>query len=197
MRFVLLELVDEEISGLINGIREILMPDGFRTSVHLTLRGPYGPGEKIEPEEISKWTELLKAGPIVLDGIGTFRNRDRYVIYIKVSHRNLRRVWWKPDFPVERYGYNPHITLYEGDNWILVDKVADFLKGEKLSLLTEKFRLAIYTSKQDDLFNLPDVSFRAPLDLVNRKKVSLTFFQRLERLVREYQDVRQTSWLDG
>lgn len=196
MHFVLLEIVDPEISGLINGIRETLMPDGFRTSVHLTIRGPYEPSEKIEDDELKKWSKLLSAGPIVLDGIGAFHNSDRHILFIKVSHENLRKIWWKPDFPIEKYGFNPHITLYEGDNWILVDKVSEFLKNEKLSLLTNKFRLNIYTSKQEDLFDAPDVKYRVPLDLINKDKVSYTFFMRLQKLTRAYRDVRQAKLLD-
>lgn len=194
-KFVLLEIVDPEISGLINGIREVLMPGGFRTSVHLTLRGPYASNERIENSDVERWNSLLRTAPITLDGIGVFHNEGRHILFIKVHHENLKKIWWKPDFPVGEYGFNPHITLYSGRERMLVEKVAEFLKEEKLSLLSTRFKLATHASKQEDLFHVPDMAFRPPLELINRGKVSVTFFMRLERVVRKCRNTGQLSFL--
>ena len=117
---------------------------------HVTIRGPYT--EPIRPSQVSRYQRLLSSAPLLLEGVDTFQAVGRHFVYLKVHHPRLRQIWWKPDYPVAKYGFNPHITLYEGPDQLRAKAFVDFLKREQIKLLTWNFVVTTHVSDQRDLF---------------------------------------------
>ena len=192
-KFVLLEIVDPEISGFINAIREILSDSKINSSVHITIRGPYGDKDKISQDDVDKWNTLLAKDPLFIEDCDRFVNGDKEIVFLKVHHKNLEKVWWKPLYPQDKYGFNPHITVYEGNDRLFASMVCEFLRGEKISLRCDQFRLISYTLRQNDLFDIPDTAYRPPLDLLNHEVISVTLLERLHRLTYNFRRARKAT----
>ena len=181
-QFIFLELMDPEINGVLSGLRSAFSAKKANTNIHITVRGPYR--NIISHEEIRKYQRVLSDEPILIHGIDMFRNPDRYVVYIRVSGERLRRVWWKPDYPTETYGFNPHISLYVGSDKLLAEKIFYFLKKEDLRLLCRDFRLTPYTLRQTELFPWDPVPVEELfLELSNRRLVRADIVQRAENIL--------------
>lgn len=181
-RFVFLEILDPEINALVGWLREAAMGAPSHHNVHITIRGPYD--REILRAQLERYQTALSADPIVLEGVGSFQVGPRYVVYLKVQHPKLRKVWWKPDFPIKNYGFNPHITIFEGDDELRARAVLEFLRKEKLSLLTWNFEVAARTSDHRELFGERQREAALFLDLVNKGQVRADILNRLERVLR-------------
>ncbi len=178
-QFLFLEFLDPEINGLLYGLRTAFSDDKRHTNIHITVRGPYN--KKISGEQLKKFSVLLNKDPLLIHGVGMFENDGNYVVYIRVSGKWLGELWWKPDYPIEKYGFNPHISLYIGSDRILAEKIRQFLKKEGLKLLCRDFRITPYTSRQTDMFpheplpikhNFPKISYHRLVkpDIIRRAK---------------------------
>lgn len=148
--FVFLEIKDIEVLNLLISLRQVFLGKTSNSAIHLTVRGPY----EVPPlsSQIRKWQEMLRDEPVVLANTGFFSNRDEYVVYIKISNEYLRQIWYKPDFPVKEYGFNPHITLYKGGDLERAKKIEKFLKSENIELMCYEYELNCYKSKDMKLF---------------------------------------------
>ena len=177
--FVFLEIVDPEIVALVHGIRSIANSAPSRSGPHVTIRGPYS--KPVPPGQLTRYKRLLDSSPVVLEGVGVFTASDRFAVYVKVQHDKLRQVWWKPDYPIKKFGFNPHVTLYEGDDRQRAMLLCKFLTNEKLKVLTWDFVVRPYVSDHKDLFqraNPLDISF---FGLINKGQIRADFLARLER----------------
>lgn len=139
-RFLFLELLDPEINVLLAGLRKVFGNGNASSHVHVTIRGPYS-GE-IPKGTIEKYEIIVRHHPIVIHGIDTFRNEGENVVFIRVHHESLRKVWWKRDFPIRDFGYNPHISLHKTPDPEFAKTIKDFLEGENINLSCNDFRLA-------------------------------------------------------
>lgn len=151
--FVFLEIKDPPAVQLLTSLRSTLMGRSSSSPIHITIQGPY----KNTPTRAklhSIW-ETIQGDGVLLHGIGKFQFGDRDVIYLKSHSRAIRKVWWKRDFPMIKFGFNPHITLYEGPP-ARAKIVQDFLKNQRIELYCRQFALSVYTNMRDDLF--PQVS---------------------------------------
>lgn len=84
----------------------------MQDSPHVTVRGPASRFSWLTKKGLS---DSLKRRPDVeIAGAGIFCNLNNYVVYLKVNAEFLREFWHKPDFPVSRHGFNPHVTIFEG-----------------------------------------------------------------------------------
>jgi 2'-5' RNA ligase len=180
--FVFLEVADPEINYLVHAIRETADHRPARSNVHITIRGPYS--RVVGPDKLRRYEHLLLTAPLVLDGVGSFSVGDRTVVYLKVQHPRLRQLWWKPDFPVSKFGFNPHITMYEGTDHERARLFLEFLKREQLKLLTWNFKVTPYVSDHADLFPKPEAGRQRFLQLVNSRMVRADILARLERALR-------------
>lgn len=184
-RFIFIELLDPEVNALLGGLRLELGGDAPSASIHITVRGPYQ--RPISAREIELYELALRSSPLLIHGIGTFQNSDEHVVYIRVSSSELKKVWWKPDYPSTKYGVNPHVTLLKTSDRKFASVVRAFLVKEDLKLVCHTFRLVPYTSKQVELFPAPkppqDTQF---LELANRRLVRPDILQRAANLVRSY-----------
>jgi len=181
-RFLFLEFLEPEINGLLSGLRKEFSVSKFDHSIHLTVRGPYS--GSIPFTEIEKNQNILDTEPLLIHGAGKFDNRDSYVVYIKVHSEALRKIWWKPDFPIEKFGFNPHITLYKGKDEVLADKILLFLQEEQITLACHQARLAPFASKQGELFAYDEIPIEKHfLTLSNNRNVRADILQRAARLI--------------
>jgi hypothetical protein len=113
-----------------------------------------------------------------------FPGENRAVIYMKVQHPKLRRVWWKPDFPIAKYGFNPHITLYEGSDHQRALRLMEFLQREQQKLLTWQFSVSPYVTAQADLFPKPKGGRELFSKLIHTGMIRADILSRLEKSLR-------------
>jgi hypothetical protein len=147
--FLFLELLDPEVNFLILQIKEILTGRRFLPPIHLTLRGPYEgqmPGGALE-----RYRDIMRYDVIRIAGVGKFRNPEEEVLYLSVDSTHMRDVWWKPDFPIGTYGFEPHLSLYRGEDRGLVDLAAAFLSQQHIDLLCAEHRLVAARTRQYEL----------------------------------------------
>jgi hypothetical protein len=141
-KFVLIELADPSVVHVLTCLRDLLGKKTKSTAVHITIRGPYGRDPR--KPSLEKIEKRVRGEPLLISGAGRFRNGSTHVIYLKVGARFLREMWWKPDYPAEKYGFNPHITIYEGEDEETADLVFWFLKKEKLELLCFEYKIRVH-----------------------------------------------------
>ena len=180
--FLFLELLDAEINGLLFCIRELASGSAKRTNIHVTLRGPYaGP----VPLQVMRRVErsLLK-DTLLIANPGVFRNGATYVVYLAVTHRYLQSVSWKRDFPVKDFGFNPHITLYAGENGSRAETLLEFLKEERIELICSEFRVTTYARSSPPLIEEEScIQFFYPR-LLNAGRIRADLLLRLKHRLR-------------
>ena len=139
-----LEIVHREIGALLWRMQWIIMGAEPRHPVHLTVRGPYR--REVGRRVLDKYRRTLCNDTLRIGDVGRFTNPGQEVVFFGVDSPNLRRVWWKPNYPIKRYGYTPHISLYRGTDAAYANCVAGFLKRERLSLVCDEYRLTVHLS---------------------------------------------------
>jgi len=177
--FVFLEIVDPEIRALIYGIRVVATGKPPKSGPHVTLRGPYS--RPLSRSQLLRYERLLAADPLVLEGVGTFQSGDSTTVFLKVQHPKLLQIWWKPDYPVKTFGFNPHITLYEGLDTARVQRLEAFLRREGIKLVTNEFAVTPYVSDHRDLFPVDQGGETLFLRLINHGLVRADVLDRLAR----------------
>jgi hypothetical protein len=177
--FVFLQITDSEINALIYGIRTIAMGVAPKSGPHVTIRGPYS--RALSRTQLLRYGRILASHPVVLEGIDKFRSGDRTTVFMKVQHPKLLQVWWKRDYPIKEFGFNPHVTLYEGADDDRAQRLEGFLRREGIKLLTTDFAVTPYVSDNKDLFPAAESRERLFLNLVNRGLVRPDVLDRLDR----------------
>lgn len=148
--FVFLEFTDPKVREFLNNIRSALMGQPVLKPAHVTIRGPYDTYP--EPDTLSALRENLQGYGVFIGGAGTFKTSTGYVVYLRVSSPVFPEIWWKPDFSIEKYGINPHITVFETESKNAATAVERFLRRERIDISTFNIALTIYASKQMELF---------------------------------------------
>ena len=179
--FVFLEITDPEINGILHVIRSIANRRESRSNIHVTLRGPYD--EPVPVSQLKRITQELARGDLLLANPGMFENGPEFVTYLRVTHKYLRSVSWKRDFPVSRYGFNPHISLYVGPDRERANRLLSFLEGERLELLCREFLVTTYRQKELTLFDVPEEPQYFFPGLIKSGKVRVDFPMRLKRVL--------------
>jgi hypothetical protein len=123
-------------------------------SPHITIQGPF-PG-RVTRKQISEAEKSLRGDTMLIANPGYFENNGRVVFFYRVSSEHLKRTWNKPDYPIQSYGFNPHVTVYEGTELERVKRAIQFLKREPIEFLCRDFDVVPYVSKQTELFPLEE-----------------------------------------
>lgn len=182
--FVFLEIADPEIDALFRTIRrEIGMPDDHK-AIHITIRGPFS--DTCDPGELERLEEKLRNSELVIANTGLFENQSRIAVYYAVACDDLRHVWHKPDYPINKFGFNPHITVYEGTDKEFATELRAFLDRNRIELICRDFDLTFYLRKQLDLFPNIRRDSKQFLNLIRHGKVNPMFHDRLSRFVNAY-----------
>lgn len=173
--FVFVVFNDPVVVGVIDFLFSVLNKNKIRSKPHLTIQGPFE--EKVSLETIASIKRRLADDDIFIGNPGLFETKDGVALFLKVRSQNLRKVWNKPDYPVELYGFNPHITLYEGADKERAAKACEFLKKNRVELICREFDVVQYVPKQMDMFPTGSVSGdeNAISILMQRGKLSSTF----------------------
>ena len=99
----------------------IANPDA-KSTAHITIRGPY-----LQRVRVKRIEEIVRSIEIFADGAGAFFDGDQNTVFIRCWSEHLHKVWKKRDF-----GFNPHITIYDGRSRVLAAKLLDRI--QRLSL---------------------------------------------------------------
>ncbi len=182
--FLFLEILDPEINTLLNKITEIVSGESPTKPVHLTVRGPYQ--GNVPQKTLAYCRDKIKYDILRIKNIGRFSNPDEEVVYFHVDSPNLRNIWYKPDYKMGEFGFNPHLSVYRGKDKNLADVVANFLECENIELLCNLFRLVPQVPKQ--LILLPqDMKTSDHFQrLIELGHIEETFLPRLKDLVIQY-----------
>ncbi len=148
MHFLFLEILDQEIVRFLSELRCLLSKKTHRTNIHITIIGPRE--NKPRPKKtIERFLDEKHA--LKISGVGRFINHSDHVIYLAAEISGLRthKLWNKSDYPA----FNPHITLYKGNDTAHADKVYHHLKDQGISLETTDYDIIPYCSGQPDLLS--------------------------------------------
>src|SRR5688500_16190366 len=109
--FVLLEITDPTVNALLWQMPDLLTCIRGRSPIHVTFRGPYETEDsRAQALELAN----LRSDVLRIAGVGRFSNAGEEVVYFRVDSPHLRAATWKRDFPIFRYGFEPHISVYRG-----------------------------------------------------------------------------------
>lgn len=167
---LLLKIEDQEFNELFFGIQEIVNIKKSKLIPHVTLRGPYIHEPK--NDQIQKIAEdILDGEPLKIEGAGIFNNNGTYYVYLKVNKSNLKKVFWKKDYPIKEYGFNPHITIYQGTDKSLANKLLHFLDAQNFHFECKNITLSSYIlgDKQRKI-DFEYSKLRNPKDYINDNK---------------------------
>lgn len=178
-QFLFIELNDVYIISLFKSLRDAFGGKNKSTGIHITIKGPQK--SPFRTRSVNYFME--KKYPLLINGSGIFNNNGTYIVYMKVILDELKsyQLWYKPDFPEE---FNPHITLYEGRNKQLANKICKFISKEINTISTCEYKIVPHTPSQKDLVTLcenkPNLGF---LPLVKLGVVPDDIIQKSKKLV--------------
>ena len=148
-QFLFLKPMDPEVCHLLASLYRIFNGKSLKTEIHITVRGPcYQP---ISQEYVNQLQDSIKQSPILIHGIGMFRNPGETVVFIKADSKELKAAMRKPDFPKKHYRPVPHISLYRGSDLERAQAVSRFLEREDLGFVCHEFDLFVQEYKQLEL----------------------------------------------
>lgn len=150
MKVVLLTLPQAPKILLLEKLRDVFFGRKVDKRLHVTVRGPFTTYP--DHESLVSVRSSADENRLLISGVGAFANEKVSVVYLRVQGTWLRQIWLKPDFPVSKFGFNPHITMYEGSDHERAKKVLKFLRLNNVELIVEDFGLAITTLRQKTLF---------------------------------------------
>ena len=117
---------------------------------------------------------------LVIGGVGRFSNPNEHVVFLSVSSPALRRIWWKRDYSIKKYGFTPHISLYRGDDEALATALERFFHWEKPQIYCAEFRIVSTVSKQGEMFPRDVPVARYPFHRMLRGNIQPNLLSRLE-----------------
>jgi hypothetical protein len=187
--FIFVVFEDPEVVGILDFLAEALSGKVGRGAPHLTVQGPFG----IRPTsaQIASIKRRLASDEFLIANPGIFETPAGVALYLSVRSDNLRKVWRKPDFPVEKYGFNPHLTLYEGGDVDRAKRAFNFLRAgrHRIELICRDFDVVPYAAKQKELFPMEgaEADEHAVTRLIARGKVSSSFRAAFLRAVNSHE----------
>lgn len=148
--FVFVVFNDPLLLGIIEYLRNVFEVPADGLPPHLTIQGPLT--EPATSDQIRHIQSVLAGEEFFIGNAGSFPTKKGVAFFLRVSCPKLGRVWNKPDFPIETYGFNPHITIYEGADVSRVEKAVKFLRREPLETICRTFEIVSQVSRQFELF---------------------------------------------
>ena len=89
----------------LDSIRFIAEPTE-KARTHVTVGGPFD-----DASHVKKPTLQTQGSSLHILGVGSFFSERQNTVFLKCDSEYLKRVWNK-----KHYGYNPHITIYDGSD---------------------------------------------------------------------------------
>jgi len=128
MKILSITVNSKSISKILSDIRNEFGEKSAPSKPHITIRGPYKEISKTIINQASEIT-LDKGFQITLNGTGCFQAGDLFYVYISVKSDFIRPVWKKPDYPISKGFYNPHLTIYRGNDIAIANKITERYSG--------------------------------------------------------------------
>ena len=150
--FQVLYVPDGLIAGCVDAIRVLASP-AEKNRAHITVRGPY-PGVANLTGTINR---VIESSEIYIHGSGNFFDSGQNTVYLRCKSSKLETVWDKPD-----YGFNPHITLYDGPSHEFAKKLWDIASSRTYDI---SFIAGPLTPLVSSRRHQGGMSLRADLDL--------------------------------
>ncbi|KAA3611182.1 MAG: hypothetical protein D8M58_14500 [Calditrichaeota bacterium] len=184
MYFLFLEILENDIVFILNSLRSIFSQKEKKASIHITIRGP----EKEPIINEKKFNDFLSPPPqIGIRTPGIFSFKNQYYLYLTVYCPEMKGspIWKKPDF---QGTFNPHITIMETDDKVLINKVYKFMKTENISLLSSNYRYTLYKQKQNELFDFTNLNKKNTDlgELLSRRRIRPGLLERAVSLMSNY-----------
>jgi hypothetical protein len=162
--FVFVEFTDPMVSEALQQLRSTIAGHPMRDTPHVTVRGPYS--KPPDPVYVQELSDRLHGQGVLIADVGYFETPKGYAVFLHAKSKLFDEVWWKPDFSGPRTRRIPHVTIYETASRGKAMAVLDFLKSEKIEIVTYGVELTVYTSKQQTLLpretRLPNIHVRRP-----------------------------------
>lgn len=175
--FIYIVFDDPEVVGVLDFLVEVMNGRKWRSLPHLTIQGPLD--SKPNSDLIESIKNRLSSDDFLIANPGIFETKSGVALYLNVTSPNLKKVWNKPDFPIEKYGFNPHLTIYEGPDIEKAQKAYHFLRSGlyRIELICRQYSVVPYASKQFELFPVHEVkgNENAISRLIGLGKVSSSF----------------------
>jgi len=164
-KIVLLNILDKELIVFLDNFYKENNIEKQSLIPHITLRGPFDYKNKVAQKtskRLNDYIDLVKNNKekLVIDGVDIFENDELYIVYLKIHDlNNLKFLSRKKDYPVSKYGFNPHITLFTTKDKKLAYKIKDKLNKKFMNISCKKVEWNIHElgTKNKSLFNLSTV----------------------------------------
>lgn len=172
--FLFIVFKDPFVLGIIQFLR-MALGSRINDQPHITIQGPFS--DRITAERVAVVKRALCRDEILLANPKCFESGSKIVLYMSATSAHMANVWNKPDYPIEKFGFNPHVTIYEGLDKRKVHTAIRFLAREPIELICREFDVVPYVSKQMEMFaatETPSDEF-AFQRLLSRGKVGSTF----------------------
>lgn len=147
--FVFLKVEDSTLSNLLN-IAILSLNPSEKWDAHITVAGPFS-SERNLPKNRDYIRKVSVFGP------GKFSGPRQNTVYLKVGTFDMRDIWVKPDYP-----FNPHLTLYDGEDRELSEKLFLRLQSSSMFMKFNVSKLEIVKSLKGQLDLFP---MRREIDL--------------------------------
>ena len=115
----MLYVPDGLLANCIDAIRVLANPLE-KHRAHITVRGPY----QRAMSSLDAINRDIEGSGIDIDGSGNFFGSGQNTVYLACKSPQLEAVWYKRD-----YGFNPHITLYDGQSHEFARKLWDIVSS--------------------------------------------------------------------
>lgn len=179
--FVFLEITDRNLNFLFAAIAQAIYGQRPAQPTHLTIRGPYA--GRVPNGVVRHCRSILEQDVLRIADVGRFNNENEEVVFLRVDSPNLRRVWWKPDYPIGKFGFNPHISLYRGKDVALAEALELFFRHEGIELFCAEFRLVSAVTRQQEMLVPPVPVSLFPFHAILDGKIRENFLSRLDVVI--------------
>jgi len=153
--FSIIDIDDEKIQACLDAIILLANP-GEKLGAHITLGGPY----TSEPQ-VSELDRAVRGSIIHVVGVGKFFNRNQNTVFLNCGSEIIRKSWRKKD-----YGFNPHMTIYDGSSRSEANNIFNALNGHRFYCSFTAGRVKTFQSIKGQ--RSMQISFSADFELIGR-----------------------------
>ena len=125
----------EQIQKLLDMMIYVLNP-AEKLPAHVTLKGPF----KAEASASRNPSNVYGAS-ISIVGTGRFP-QPQLTVFLRCDASAIKENWWKPN-----YGYQPHITIYDGDSAGISSGAFSILNNMRIFARISLGRTVVYASQ--------------------------------------------------
>jgi len=148
--FVFIVFNEPLVVGALDFLASVVTGSGAHNRPHLTIQGPFL--EKVGADSIQSIKRRLEGDVFFIGNPGLFETERGAVLFLRASSDHLLSVWNKPDYPVRSFGFNPHVTIYEGPDIPRAKRAYEFLRRNRIELICRDFDVVQYVPRQQDMF---------------------------------------------